>query len=103
MKTMPSYHTGEKVTMRSGEGEASCSPRVGEAGTGRVIKSSMTYLGFGGEVMSQPQPMGSLPPGQIGKTVSDSLVKLFVSIGPNPAPCVVPLIRPCSVSLSWTF
>lgn len=40
---------------------------VGEAGTGRVIKSSMTYFGFGGEVMSQP--MGSLPPGQIGKTI----------------------------------
>lgn len=32
-----------------------------------VIKSSMTYFGFGGEVMSQP--MGSLPPGQIGKTI----------------------------------
>lgn len=101
MKTMPWYRTGEKVTMRSGEGEASCSPRVGEAGAGRVIKSSMTYFGFGGEVMSQP--VGSLPPGQIGKTVSDSLVKLFMSIGPNPAPCVVPLIRSCFVSLSWTF
>lgn len=98
---MPWYHTGEKVTMRSWEGEASCSPRVGEAGTGRVIKSSMTYFGFGGEVMSQA--VGSLPPGQIGKTISDSLVKLFVSIGPNPAACVVPLIRPCFVSLRWTF
>lgn len=39
---------------------------VGEAGTGRVIKSSVTYFGSGGEVMSQP--VGSLPSEQIGTT-----------------------------------
>ena len=74
-------------------------PFVGEAGTGRVIKSSMTYFGFGGEVMSQPEDP-SLQTDQ--EDIGASLLELFMSMGPNPTTCVHSLIRVCLLSLHLT-
>ena len=70
-------------------------PLCGGGRQGRVIKSSMTYFGFGGEVMSQPEDP-SLQTDQ--EDIGASLLELFVSPGPNPTTCVHSLIRVCLLS-----
>lgn len=99
-KTMSWNHRGESEDKKMG-GWSQLFPSVGEAGTGRVIKSSMTYFGFGAEVMSQP--VGSLPWEQIGKTLVLPWLSYSCPRGPNPAPCVLSLIKSCLLSPSWAF